>query len=44
MKWKPEVSQEQMQKDAGKLTDWLKLRLKDDKIQLKEVVGVKEQG
>ncbi|SDM02975.1 DUF389 domain-containing protein [Kriegella aquimaris] len=37
VKWKPEVAQEQKQKDAVKLTDWLKLRLKDNKIQLKEV-------
>lgn len=37
VKWKPEVTQDQKQKDVGKLTEWLKLRLKDNEIQLKEV-------
>ena len=38
VQWKKGVSQNQKEKDSKKLTDWLKLRLKDKTIQLKEVI------
>lgn len=37
VQWKKEVNKADTEKDAKKLSEWLKLRLKNDKIQLKEV-------
>ncbi|MEO9894441.1 DUF389 domain-containing protein [Aurantibacter sp.] len=37
VKWNKDAKKDVTEKDAKKLTDWLKLRLKNDKIQLKEV-------
>ena len=37
IKWKKNAKRADTEKDAKKLSDWLKLRLKNDKIQLKEV-------
>ena len=37
VKWKKEAKRVDTEKDAKKLSDWLKLRLKNDKIQLREV-------
>jgi len=38
VKWKKEAKRAETNKDSKKLSDWLKLRLKNDKIQLKEVL------
>lgn len=37
--WKKDAKRVQTEKDAKKLTDWLKLRLNNNKIQIKEVVA-----
>jgi uncharacterized hydrophobic protein (TIGR00271 family) len=37
VKWKKEAKRMDTEKDAKKLYEWLKLRLKNDKIQLKEI-------
>lgn len=37
VKWKKEAKRVDTEKDAKKLSDWLKLRLKNDKIQLREI-------
>ena len=37
IKWKKEAKRVDTERDAKKLSDWLKLRLKDNKIRLKEV-------
>lgn len=37
--WKKEARRNQTEKDAQKLQDWLKLRLSNDKIQIKEVIA-----
>ncbi|MGI9552341.1 MAG: hypothetical protein ACR2MT_14165, partial [Aurantibacter sp.] len=37
VKWKKEAKRVDTEKDAKKLSEWLKLRLKNDKIQLKEI-------
>jgi len=37
VKWKKETKKSDIEKDGKKLSDWLKLRLKNDKIQLKEI-------
>lgn len=39
IKWKSSVNKNQMEADTKKLTDWLRLRLKNDKIQLKQEIN-----
>lgn len=37
VKWKEGINADQLQKDQKKLSDWLKLRLQNDKLQLKRI-------